>query len=163
MSEWYHHFQTLFEYIDIQKIRTPKGLDWLKAQYPALTQNELMFEMQGIRTMHCTLWTEGVREIISAENSEVKFLVSDHPVTVYNYAAPPESEMWEYRPLRGCRRRRHYHLQRRSSRSLKALIIANEFLERDPEQALSSAGSPSVAHDGNAGFRHVNWAEETMT
>ena len=45
-SEWHHHFQTLFEYIGVQKIRTPKGLDWLKAQYRALTQNELMFEMQ---------------------------------------------------------------------------------------------------------------------
>src|SRR5437879_5886672 len=34
VSEWHRHFQTLFEYVDIQKIRTPKGLDWLKAQYP---------------------------------------------------------------------------------------------------------------------------------
>lgn len=47
VGEWHRHFQTLFEYIDIQKIRTPKGLDWLKAQYPTLNQNELMFEMQG--------------------------------------------------------------------------------------------------------------------
>lgn len=47
IREWHRHFQTLFEYIDIQKIRTPKGLDWLKAQYPTLTQNELMNEMQG--------------------------------------------------------------------------------------------------------------------
>jgi hypothetical protein len=46
--EWHDHFQDFFEFLDIQKIRTPKGLDWLKAQYPALTQNELMFEMQGI-------------------------------------------------------------------------------------------------------------------
>jgi hypothetical protein len=93
VSEWHHHFQTLFEYIDIQKLRTPKGLEWLKAQYPSLTQNELMFEMQGIRTMHCTFWTEGVREIVSAEDSEVKFLVSDHPVTVYNHAAAPDTSM----------------------------------------------------------------------
>jgi hypothetical protein len=59
----HRHFQTLFEYIDIQKIRTPKGLDWLKAQYPTLTQNELMFEMQGIRMVHCTIRADGVREI----------------------------------------------------------------------------------------------------
>ena len=58
VGEWMRHFQILFEYIDIQKIRTPKGLDWLRAQYPSLTQNELMFEMQGIRMMHCTIWTE---------------------------------------------------------------------------------------------------------
>ena len=86
ISEWRRHFQTLFEYIDIQKIRTPKGLDWLKAQYPTLTQNELMLEMQGIRMMHCTIWSEGVREIVSAEDADVKFIISDHPVTIYNHA-----------------------------------------------------------------------------
>jgi hypothetical protein len=85
VSEWHHHFQTLFTYIDIQKIRTPKGLDWLKSQYPKLNQNELMREMQGIRNMHCTIWTEGVREIVSAEDASVKFIISDHPVTVFNY------------------------------------------------------------------------------
>lgn len=89
VGEWHRHFQTLFEYIDIQKIRTPKGLDWLKAQYPTLTQNELMFEMQGIRMMHCTIWAGGVREIVSAEDADVKFIISDHPVTIYNHAAPP--------------------------------------------------------------------------
>lgn len=91
VGEWHRHFQTLFEYIDVQKIRTPKGLDWLKAQYPTLTQNELMFEMQGIRMMHCTIWAEGVREIVSAENADVKFIASDHPVTIYNHAVPPEA------------------------------------------------------------------------
>jgi hypothetical protein len=59
MSEWHQHFQTFFEFLDIQKIRTPKGLDWLQAQYPALTQNELMFEMQGIRMLHSTIWVGG--------------------------------------------------------------------------------------------------------
>jgi Protein of unknown function (DUF4238) len=93
---WHRHFQTLFEYIDIQKIRTPKGLDWLKAQYPMLTQNELMFEMQGIRMMHCTIWTEGVREIVSAEDADVKFIISDHPVTIYNHAAPPQAQACAY-------------------------------------------------------------------
>jgi hypothetical protein len=96
VSEWHHHFQTLFAYIDIQKIRTPKGLDWLKAQYPTLTQNELMFEMQGIRMMHCTIWSEGVREIVSAEDADVKFIVSDHPVTIYNHATPPDIQASAY-------------------------------------------------------------------
>jgi len=87
--EWHQHFQTFFEFLDIQKIRTPKGLDWLKARYPALSQNELMFEMQGIRMLHCTIWVGGVREIVSAEDSDVKFITSDHPVTIYNHAVPP--------------------------------------------------------------------------
>jgi hypothetical protein len=93
VGEWHRQFQTLFQYVDVQKIRTPKGLDWLKAQYPALTQNELMFEMQGIRSMHCTIWAEGVREIISAEDAEVKFIISDHPVTIYNHAMPPDAPL----------------------------------------------------------------------
>jgi hypothetical protein len=84
VREWHKHFQTLFEYLDIQKIRTPKGLDWLKSQYPKLSQNELMYEMQGIRMMHCTIWVGGVREIVSAESSDVKFIISDHPITIYN-------------------------------------------------------------------------------
>jgi hypothetical protein len=55
-----------------------------------------MFEMQGIRAMHCTIWVESVREIISAENSDIKFIVSDHPVTIYNHAAPPEAKLCAY-------------------------------------------------------------------
>ena len=89
-NEWVQHFQTLFGYIDTQKLRTPKGLAWLRAQYPALTQNELMQEMQGIRMMNCGIWSQGVREIVSAEASDVKFIITDHPVTVYNAALPPD-------------------------------------------------------------------------
>jgi hypothetical protein len=43
--------------------------------------------------------------------------------------------------------------------ALKALIIANEFLERDLEKALSSCAAPSIAHDGSAAVRHVYWLE----
>ncbi len=60
-AEWHSNFETFFEYIDIQKLRTPKGLDWLKKQYPELSQKELMIEMQGIRFLNCTIWTTGVR------------------------------------------------------------------------------------------------------
>ncbi|WP_447507160.1 DUF4238 domain-containing protein [Acinetobacter oleivorans] len=90
-SQWHHNFLDLFTYLDAQKIRTPKGLDWIKTRYPQLSQLELMIEMQALRTIHCTLWSEGVREIVSAENSDVKFIISDHPVTIYNYACSPSS------------------------------------------------------------------------
>jgi hypothetical protein len=36
-NAWIRHFQTLFGYIDTQKLRTPKGLAWLRAQYPSLS------------------------------------------------------------------------------------------------------------------------------
>ncbi|MGD9578960.1 MAG: DUF4238 domain-containing protein, partial [Syntrophorhabdus sp.] len=96
MEGWHKNFVNFFSYIDTQKIRTPKGLDWIRQQYPSLSQLELMLEMQSIRNLHCTLWTEGVREIVSAENSDIKFIISDHPVTIYNYACPPDSDLCNY-------------------------------------------------------------------
>ncbi|OUL80382.1 hypothetical protein CA603_31485 [Paraburkholderia hospita] len=95
-SAMHHSFQDFFEYLDAQKLRTPKGLDWIKSRYPALDQLQLMLEMQGLRLMHCTMWTEGVREIVSAEDSDVKFIVTDHPLTVYNSALPPDSGECRY-------------------------------------------------------------------
>lgn len=96
VAQWIERFQEFYVYIDAQKLRTPKGLRWLQAQYPALDQNELMAEMQGMRMMHCSIWSEGVREIVSAEDADVKFIISDHPVTVYNYAVPPEAPLCAY-------------------------------------------------------------------
>ena len=96
VAQWVQQFEQFYTYIDAQKLRTPKGLEWLQAQYPALDQNELMFEMQGVRRIHCTIWSEGVREIVSAEDAEVKFIASDHPVTIYNYAVPPEAVQCAY-------------------------------------------------------------------
>ncbi|MFA9386113.1 MAG: DUF4238 domain-containing protein [Vibrio cyclitrophicus] len=95
-TEWHHNFEDFFTYLDAQKLRTPKGLDWIRSKYPELSQLQLMIEMQSLRTMHCTLWAEGVRELVSAEDSDVKFIVSDHPITVYNYACPPDSDLCEY-------------------------------------------------------------------
>ena len=99
-AKWHKNFQTLFEYIDIQKLRTPKGLNWLRTQYPRISQNDLMQEMQGIRMMHCSIWSEGIKEIVSAEDSETKFIVSDHPVTIYNHAIAPggNGPKYEYDP-----------------------------------------------------------------
>jgi hypothetical protein len=95
-SEMHRAFQDFFEFIDAQKLRTPKGLDWINAHYASLGQTQLMVEMQGLRFMHCTMWTEGVREIVSAETSDVKFIVSDHPVTLYNASISPAAPRCEY-------------------------------------------------------------------
>jgi hypothetical protein len=92
----YEFFQLFFDYMNAQKVRTPKGLDWVKAQYRGLDQMTLMLEMQAIRQMHCTMWVEAVREIVSAESSDVKFIVTDHPVTVYHPDCPPDSRECQY-------------------------------------------------------------------
>jgi hypothetical protein len=42
--------------------------------------------------------------------------------------------------------------------ALKALIIANEFLERDLQRALAPDGSPSIAYDGCTA--NINWVDD---
>ena len=97
-NEWVPHFEALFEYLDSQKIRTPKGLEWIKTYYPELGQIDLMMEMQQTRIKNCVFWAEGVREIVSAVKSEVKFIVSDHPLTVYNHALAPNEHKFSSSP-----------------------------------------------------------------
>jgi hypothetical protein len=89
--QMHQHLEAFFSYLGAQKLRTPKGLDWIRSRYPALSQVELMVELQHLIYINCTLWAEAVREVVSAEDSNVKFLVTDHPVTTFNVAWPWES------------------------------------------------------------------------
>lgn len=89
-------FEDFFEHMAAQKLRTPKGLDWIRSCYGKLDQIDLMVEMQALRTMHCTMWAEGVREVVSAADSDVKFIVTDHPVTVYNPQIDPTVPDYAY-------------------------------------------------------------------
>lgn len=93
MHDSFGHF---FEYLNAQKLRTPKGLDWIRSRYPNLSQLDLMLEMQYLRGMHGTMWTECIHEIVFAEHSDVKFIVSDHPVTTYHPNHPPGSATCAY-------------------------------------------------------------------
>lgn len=95
-ADVHESFQDFFEHMAAQKLRTPKGLDWIRSCYGALGQVDLMVEMQALRWMHCTMWGEGVREIVSAQDSDVKFILTDHPVTVYNAVVDPTSEQCTY-------------------------------------------------------------------
>jgi hypothetical protein len=89
-ARMHYKFEDFFLYMDAQKLRTPKGLDWILKHFQGLPQLELMKQMQALRQMHCTMWAEGVREIVSATKSSVKFLVSDHPVTIYHPMLAPD-------------------------------------------------------------------------
>ena len=91
LQDIHNSFQDFFGYLNAQKLRTPKGLDWIKSRYRGLTQGELMLEMEKLRQMYCTMWFECVREIVSAGYSDVKFIVTDHPVTTYNASCAPDS------------------------------------------------------------------------
>ena len=43
--------------------------------------------------------------------------------------------------------------------ALTALIIVNEYLERDLMEALASAAAPSIVDDGDAELTAINWME----
>jgi hypothetical protein len=82
----------LLLYMSTQKLRTPKGLSWLKNKIGTDNKNVLMGAMLRTRNLHCALWMECVWQIADAQNSPTKFIVSDHPVTVYNRELGPRSD-----------------------------------------------------------------------
>lgn len=84
-------FQTFLRYMSVQKLRTPKGLAYLET-FGAQHKNSMLILLQRIQDMFCATWTECVWQIADATNSATKFIVSDHPVTVYNRACPPLSK-----------------------------------------------------------------------
>jgi len=85
-------FNALLNYMSIQKFRTPKGLRFLSKIVQTTNKNKLLIEMQRLQNMHCAIWTECVWSLVDANHTRAKFLISDHPVTVYNRDLFPDSE-----------------------------------------------------------------------
>jgi hypothetical protein len=85
-------FQKLLLYMSIQKLRTPKGLDYLAHLVNLSDKNMVLFRLQELEQLFCALWTECIWSIVDASKSETKFLLSDHPVTVYNRGCFPLSK-----------------------------------------------------------------------
>jgi hypothetical protein len=84
-------FQCLVSYMSVQKLRTPKGLGWLSGLPRGKDHNSRLMLLQAIRNMFCAMWTDCVWQIADATQSSTKFIISDHPVTVYNRACFPGS------------------------------------------------------------------------
>jgi hypothetical protein len=49
--------------------------------------------MVRLRNLYCAIWTECVWLLADASRSPTKFLVSDHPVTVYNRDVKDKGEV----------------------------------------------------------------------
>lgn len=138
-------FMDFFTYLDAQKLRTPKGLDWILKQYSGLPQNALMLQMQALRRMHATMWTECVREIVSAKASTVKFLLTDHPVAIYNAALPPAALENQYPADPG--------IELIGSQTLFALDANHCLILTNLEYAESPNDAPLLRRRTNARFR----------
>jgi len=68
-----------------------EGLGWLKSRVGTKDRDTVLRRMLQLRQLHCVVWTECVWLIADASQSETKFIVSDHPVTVYNRRCGPRS------------------------------------------------------------------------
>jgi hypothetical protein len=86
-------FHALLNFMSIQRFRTPKGLRYLATLIVTTDKNQLLFQMQRLQNLHCAIWTECVWALVDANNTRTKFLISDHPVTVYNREVFPDSEI----------------------------------------------------------------------
>ena len=85
-------FNALLPYFSIQKLRTPKGLAYLSKLTKLPDKNFVLLKLQELQQTFCALWAECVWSIVDASESETKFLLSDHPVTVYNKGCLPASK-----------------------------------------------------------------------
>jgi hypothetical protein len=84
-------FNELMNYMSVQKLRTPKGLGWLSGLPAGKDRNQRLMLLQQFQNMFCATWTECVWLVADASKSDTKFIISDHPVTVYNRACFPGS------------------------------------------------------------------------
>ena len=85
----------LLLYMSTQKLRTPKGLAWLRDQASKLGRNDknnVLALMTQIRRLYGAIWMESIWLIADASKSETKFIISDHPVTIYNRRCGPRSQ-----------------------------------------------------------------------
>jgi hypothetical protein len=86
-------FHNLLLHMSIQKLRTPKGLAALGKLVKLSDKNVVLMKLQELRGLFCALWTECIWSIVDASQSETKFIISDHPITVYNQGCFPRSEL----------------------------------------------------------------------
>ncbi len=88
----YDAFYSMIFYMSTQKLRTPKGLGWLSDQTGASGNDDILNQMIQFRDIFSAIWGECVWPIADAKQSDTKFIISDHPVTVYNRRCGPRSQ-----------------------------------------------------------------------
>jgi len=125
--------ESMLLYMSTQKLRTPKGLDWLASTMKASDHNAVLRHMVRLRQLYSVIWAECIWQIADASQSSTKFIVSDHPVTVYNRECGPRSG-W-------CRGTRDPDIRLNATHTIfplsldKVLILTNLTWVRNPYQS----------------------------
>ena len=86
--------QDLMLFMSTQKLRTPKGLDWLAAQTGGRRREDVLSALTELQSLYGAVWAECVWQIVDASQSPTKFVISDHPVTVFNLACAPGNPLY---------------------------------------------------------------------
>lgn len=86
----------LVDFMGAQKLRTPKGLDFLKSVVKGENHQQALVAMQRLFQIHITMWMECVWEVLYYDDSPTKFIVTDHPVATYNKGLFPKSVSCTY-------------------------------------------------------------------
>lgn len=139
-------FSDLLRYMSVQKLRTPKGLGWLSAVARTRHRQSILVLLQQIQSLHGAHWTDAVWQIAEATESETKFIVTDHPVTIYNRRCFPGSSH--------CAGFNEPDIRYAASQTIfpltaeKVLILTNLAWVRNPYQnELTISPNPELFHD----------------
>lgn len=123
----------LLHYMSAQKLRTPKGLDWLAQELGTTDPNRVLQAMVDLRTLYTAIWAECVWQVADASQSGTKFIVTDHPVSVYNRDCGPRNRL--------CRPPSDPDIRLHGSHTVfpltldKVLILTNRSWARNPYQS----------------------------
>lgn len=93
MKDYKNYLDEILTYMSSQKLRTPKGLHWLQSEVRRTDQNSILKAMMNYTNMYNALWIEAVWQIADATQSDTKFIVSDHPITIYNRQCGPRHSL----------------------------------------------------------------------
>jgi hypothetical protein len=87
-------WENMMTYMTVQKLRTPKGLDWLASQIGSKDRAAILARVVELQQLFAAVWSECIWQIADAAASSTKFIVSDHPVTIYNRELGPRNKTW---------------------------------------------------------------------
>lgn len=139
-------FHIFLTYISLQRLRTPRGLEWLRRLLSESHRSRTLIELQRLQNLFCGAWSDTVWQIVDASASSTKFIISDNPVTLYNRDCFPGSS--------ACRYPFDPDVRQAGTQTVfplgpdKALVLTNLTWARNPYQSATKMGpNPRLLRD----------------